>query len=221
VLLKIYGIDSLDSRIKIIDEMFSSLSKVSDYLVKAEYMKKLAEEVGFEERILWDQYNARMKRGVRPQAVIERVMKEKRYEPVEGTLVYIMLMRTELIPQLKDVLAVEEFLTPQLRNIVKKIYEFYPDEEKLKLGNLCNHLSEDEVRILTQIMSEEVQLPEDLFDKVLEDCIIRLKELRIKSYCDFLTQEIKKAQQSSDDRRVQELLKELNEIMKGRQVQNI
>ena len=213
VLLNVYGKDSLDSRIKIVNEMFSSLDKVEDYLIKADYMKKLAGNLGFEEKTLWDQFNS--KAGKRVSPLFDKdVVRQKQYASVEASLLYIMLTHMDLIPELMKVVSHQEFVTKQMQSLVERIYNLYPDTERLKLPNLLNLVTEDEARILSEIMAEDLKMEGDVFEEHLNQCIVNLKILKIKNYCKFLEREIKKAQDVCDSKKVDVLFKKLNEIKK-------
>lgn len=217
-LLKLYGKESLDSRIKVVDEMFSSLNKVGDYLRKTEHMRKLAEQTGFEERILWEQYFSGSKtREGRPRRVrfeAERMLSQKNYHPVESTLLYLMLTQTDLIPELKEILSAQEFLTPCIQKLVEKIYSHYSQKGELNLGNFLNLLPEDERMLLSEIMAQDLEFNPDVFDRFFTECVAKLKILRIERYCKFLEDEIKRAQESADLKRANVLLKELSQIKK-------
>ncbi|MDP8233571.1 MAG: DNA primase [Candidatus Saelkia tenebricola] len=213
ILLKVYGKDSLDSRIKIVNEMFSSLNKTGDYLIKADYMKKLASNLGFEEKVLWEQFNSKTQQNAKIQ-FNKNVVRQKQYASVEASLLYIMLTRVELIPELMKVVSHQEFITGAIQSLVRKIYDLYPDKERLKIGNLLNLVTDDEAGILSEIMAEDLDLHEDVFEDHLNQCIVNLKIMKIKNYCKFLEQEIKKAQDICDDTKVNVLFKELNEIKK-------
>ncbi|MDP8216115.1 MAG: DNA primase [Candidatus Kaelpia imicola] len=213
VLKSIYGVESLDSRIKIVNEMFASLEKVGNRLIRAEYIKELSTKMGFEEKILWDEFSTKSGR-IKKDAFKEEVLRQKSYSSVEASLVYIMLNNSEVIPEIKGVLEPEEFITDEIQSLVKVIYNIYPDSDKLKLANLLNVVAEEEARILAEIMAENVELSEDVFEEHLNQCIINLKIQKIKNYCNFLEQEIKKAQQDSDNKRLDILFRELNDIKK-------
>ena len=94
------------------------------------------------------------------------------------------------------------------------ILNYDPMNERLKIGNLLNLVTDDEAGILSEIMAEDLDLHEDVFEDHLNQCIVNLKIMKIKNYCKFLEQEIKKAQDICDDTKVNVLFKELNEIKK-------
>jgi len=213
-LLNIYGKDSLDARIKVVEEMFLSIDKIPNYLVRSECIKKLADKVGFEEKMVWDQYNLRGRKSSRINMAVPGPAVNKKYAPVEATLINLMITRPQLIEELKELLSPQEFITPELQKLVEKIYTIYPDCERLKVGNLLNFVSEDEANILAEIMSEDIECSPEILDNLLTDCVIRLKELRIKKYCEFLMQEIKKAQTACDNTKADELLRELNDVVR-------
>ncbi len=213
-LIKIYGKDSLDSRIKIVEEMFSSIDKIPNYLLRAEYIKRLADKVGFEEKILWQQYNLKTQKSTPTSIKISQTVREKKYNTVEATIINLMLTNPQLIEELKQVLSPQEFITSDLQRLVEKIYNIYPDCEKLKPGNLLNIVSENEAKLLAEIMSEDIEYNPEVLDNLFTDCVVRLKELRIKKYCEFLMQEIKKAQTAHDEDRMDKLLRELNKVVR-------
>jgi len=213
VLLNVYGKDSLDSRIKIVNEMFTSLDKVEDYLMKADYMRKLAGNLGFEEKTLWDQFNSKSSKSFKP-LFDKDIVRQRQYASVEASLLYIMLTHIDLIPELMKVVSHQEFVTKQMQSLVEKIYNLCPDTERLKLPNLLNLVTEDEARILSEIMADDLELEGEVFEEHLNQCIVNLKILKIRNYCKFLEQEIKKAQDICDSKKVDVLFKRLNEIKK-------
>jgi DNA primase len=213
VLKDIYGIESLDSRINIVKEMFASLEKIESHLIRAEYMYKLSVKMGFEEKVLWDEFNskaAKAGKGNFKKVVVE----EKKYKSVEASLVSIMLNNLDTIPEIKEVLTSDEFMTGEIQSLVKVIYSTYPDNDKLELANLLNTLSKEEARILAEIMADDLELSDDVFQEHLNQCIINLKIQKMKSYCNFLEEEIKKAQKNLDGEKADKLFRELNEIKK-------
>jgi len=133
---------------------------------------------------------------------------------MEASLLYIMLTHIDLIPELMKVVSHQEFVTKQIQSLVERIYDLSPDAERLKLPNLLNLVTEDEARILSEIMAEDLNMEGDVFEEHLNQCIGNLKILKIKNYCKFLEQEIKKAQDICDDKKVDVLFKKLNEIKK-------
>ncbi len=213
VLRNIYGIESLDSRISIINEMFASLKKINSHLVRAEHMKELSNKMGFEERVLWDEFNAKSGK-IKKDNFEKEVLQKKSCLPVEASLVSIMLNNSELIPEIKEVLDSDEFITDEIKSLVKIIYDIYPDNNRLKLANLLNIVSKEGAQILAEIMADDLELSEDVFQEHLNQCIVNLKIKKIESYCNFLEEEIKKAQKGSDGKKVDKLFRELNEIKK-------
>lgn len=213
-LIKIYGKDNLDARIKIVEEMFSSIDKTPNYLVRSEYIKRLGDKIGFDEKILWEQYNLKTRKKTPEKIAVSETLPVKKYSSVEATLINLMLSQPSIIEELKELVSPQEFITPELQKLVEKIYNIYPDCEKLKPGNLLNILSNEEAKLLAEVLSEDIECEPEVLDNFLTDCVIRLKELRLKKYCEFLMEEIKKAQSACDDNKVDKLLRELNEVVR-------
>ena len=176
-------------------------------------MKELSNKMGFEERVLWDEFNAKSGK-IKKDNFEKEVLQKKSCLPVEASLVSIMLNNSELIPEIKEVLDSDEFITDEIKSLVKIIYDIYPDNDRLKLANLLNIVSKEGAQILAEIMADDLELSEDVFQEHLNQCIVNLKIKKIESHCNFLEEEIKKAQKGSDGKKVDKLFRELNEIKK-------
>jgi DNA primase len=211
-LKSLYGIDDIDSRIKIAEEMLDTIEKIDNYMVKSEYIKILAKNIGFEEQVLWSQMGIRKKSNI-GSLIKNTSFRKLKYGPAEKTLTLIMIEIPESIPKIMNHLELNDIPTSEIRKIISKILQVYPNLEKLKVANFLNYLNDEEKKVLTEILAEEHELDRNILDTIIEDCIEKLQQLKLKKYREYLTQEIKKAQESNDEIKVMELITKLNEAL--------
>ncbi len=208
--------DSL-GKIKIIEEMLPTISKIENNVLKSEYIKKLSENLSVREDALWIELDKTAKQMWRwadslPAACAPLNMNVR---PAEKIIVGLILDEgNDILEEVKSRLKPEEFRSPQIVKLLTHIYEsdFHKKEEK-HLSKLINRLGDNELVSLT---TEIITHNEKIIDKerTLNDCIRRIKEDNRKERLASLQNQIKSHQSAGDEISVARLVSEYNDLIK-------
>ena len=99
--------------------------------------------------------------------------------------------------------------------IVSVMFDLVSQGKSIEPRLLLDHLGDEDV---SQIICESSFLPDDLSgqhkERVIKDCVQRLKSERVRLRRQSLHEQIKTAQASGDDERLNELMKEFHCLIK-------
>src|SRR3990167_2735544 len=220
VLASRYDAKRSSDKAKICAEMLPTIAKVTDAVLKSEYVKRLGERLQVSEAALLSE--------------LKKVKPDREYEPSEefsssaGTgsrspaamaekiIIGLMLDDPEMIPQVKENLKSEDFADEGTRKIAEEIFRSYGDGRSFKPAQLINKLAGSE---LTVLIAEATSLIDDIKDrpKNLSDCIKWIRCNNAKLRLSELQNLIKAAQMMGDEKRVTQLVSEYSGLIKCQQ----
>jgi replicative DNA helicase len=143
-------------------------------------------------------------------------MKNLNINPTEKLLIKLMLEETELIESIKERLEPADFQDERVSKIVSIMFDLIEQGKSIEPRNLINHLPEIDI---SQIICESTFLPEVSSqdkEKVVDDCIQRLKNERLKLKKQRLHDQIKQAQHLGDEESLQRLAREFQYLINKR-----
>jgi DNA primase len=214
VLASRYDARKSSDKAKICAEMLPTIAKVTDAVLKSEYIKRLGERLQVSEGALLSE--------------LKKVKPDREYEPseelsssagrspaamAEKIIIGLMLDDPEMIPQVKENLKSEDFADEGTRKIAEEIFKSYGDGRSFKPAQLINKLAESD---LTVLIAEATSLTDDIKDKPknLVDCIKWIRCNNAKSRLSELQNLIKVAQMMGDEKRVTQLVAEYSGLIK-------
>ncbi len=216
VLKSRYNVKEIEGKAKISSEMLPTISKFSNAVLKSEYLKKLADELNVNEDALLQEIG-KLKdtkpafQAIRPDA---QTKKPINVSPTEKLLIKLMLEEVELIKHVRQHLQPQDFQDKLTAKIVSTMYELSGQGKDINKGVLINHFGDDDI---LQVVCESAFMPEiteEQREKVVGDCIQRLKNEKIKSKKQHLHDQIRDAQRSGDDARLNILMQEFHLLIK-------
>jgi len=209
--------DSRDAAAKsrICAEMLPTIARATNAVLKFEYIKRLAERLQVREEALLSE--------------LKKVRPDYTYEPsaeavasgdmpsgskAEKIVIGLMLDEAEFIPEVQRHLKAEDIADENTRKIAGEIFKAYAAGKALSAAQLINRLEDDS---LSQVISEAVSLTEIITDKQknLDDCIKNIKEQNNKNKLTELRNLINVAQMMGDGKKVDQLLTELNSLLRS------
>ena len=214
VLKSRYNVKEIDSLAKVSNLMLETIAKFKNAILKSEYIKKLAEELNIKEEALLEE--------------IKKVKTEKGFSsplpasarsahsvnPTEKLLMSLMLEENSLINRIKDSLDPKDFQDERISRIVSIMFDLVGQGKEVAPQILMNHLGDD----ISELVCESVFLPpspsEAHKEKVVEDCIQRMKNEKMKLERQKLHEQIKLAQSLGDDERLSRLTEEFHTLIK-------
>ncbi|MCM8800578.1 MAG: DNA primase [Candidatus Omnitrophica bacterium] len=204
---------SIEGKTGISSEMLPTINKFKNAILKSEYIRRLAEELNVEEDALWQEIK-RIKLRSYPQVEPKIEKKPININPTERLLMRLMLEENALIEYVRNNLEPADFQDDRVSRIVAIMFELIEQGKTIEPRYLINYLNEDEV---SRIICESSFLPDVSSEKkqeILEDCIKRLKNQRLRLKRQFLHDQIKKAQDLHDEQTLKRLIQEFDQLIK-------
>ncbi|MBL7151788.1 MAG: DNA primase [Candidatus Omnitrophica bacterium] len=203
---------------RISQEMLGTINKFKDAVLRSEYIRQLAQELDIrEDALLEEAKKVRKFPGYAGANLRPNAKKELNINPAEKLLIALMLRESELIHYIRERLDPADFMDEKISKIVSLCFNFAEEGKDLSTKSLLNYFGDEG---LSQIVCESVFLPDELSqqnkEKLIEDCLCRIKEEKIKLTRQRLHEEIKRAQDSKDEQRLERLTEEFNSLLKKR-----
>lgn len=207
-LAKVYNVRSVEGRAKCADEGLAMIQRIPDLIQRDFYVKALAERLELEVSLLQN----RLGRGLRGRLRAEtedRPSFSRRSEPkAEEMVVRLMVHNPRRIAKILEEGILDEFESPSLRQIAQAVVEEYRRKGDLPLVETMAGLEETLQEKLRKIVFEEVVIEEGVQEKILEDCIQKIRERRLKKDKSELRKRIREAERERGGEVPQALLAE-------------
>lgn len=218
VLKSRYNPKEIQSRTLIAQEMLITINKINNAILKSDYIKKLSEDLGVKEEDLISEL--KKIKDYKPVRVdFEGIpAKPVNINPTEKLLIKLMVEEANILNRLKDYLEPADFQDERAAKIVSIMFDLFSQGKNISPSNLINYL--EPYQDLSGIISELTLLPEPLGgdrDKVVDDCVNRLKSKRLKMKKEHLHREIKNAQNLKDEELLKQLMHDFHRLTKDAQ----
>jgi len=214
VLLSRYDAKKASDKARICAEMLPTIAKVTDAVLKSEYIKRLGERLEVREEALFSELKKiRPDRAYEPSEELSSSAEKSSEAMAEKIIIGLMLDDAQMIPEVRDSLTVEDFAGEGTRKLAQEIFKSYGDGKSFKPAQLINRLSESE---LIGLIAEATSLIEDIKDKQrnLADCIKWIKCNNSKAKLSELQSLIKAAQMMGDEKQIAHLVAEYGRLVK-------
>jgi len=218
-----HGISNLEGRLKIVKEMLPTISKVENMVLRAEFVKQLAAKLSLSEEGMWIELRklsqpAKGRVLAKKESKGESVMMFSSIREAEATLLKLMLKEKSFIKQVKENLEEEDFLSPQVRNVVEFLYTVGNEGKPVEPSRIVHYLHDGSSnQVVTRLLMEDNFGDNyENCEEVFKDCIRKIKEDNRRKICQRLNEEIRLAQEKGNAGRVGELLNELNSLVRNK-----
>jgi DNA primase len=212
-----YDARQIQGKVKIAQGILETLSRVKNSVLKSEYLKKLSQELDIKEEALLEELKK-----IKPsldQTSLQETLPKKEFQisPTEKLLIKLMLQEKDIIGQIKNNLEPADFQNEKTARIVSIMFDLLEQGRKIEPSLLMSHLKDDDI---SQVICESVFMPDNYTlqhkERVVDDCIQRIKKEKLKLTRQRLHEEILSAQQSGDEERLQGLMEEFYHLTKKR-----
>ena len=225
LLLSKYQGHTITEKQKIIREILPTIKKFKDITTRSASVKIVAETLRLDEKALWEDFNSLGDDAYQDNVLEETdVFESKAVEhyklreiPItERMLVKLMLDEIHLVDQLRTLIEPSDFIEEKLRKIVKFIFDFFAQGKALKTNILMNYLGDEEaINIISELATLEIhECPNK--EKLISDCVQRLKRDKILYECQELYRKIQKVQEQGNQESLHKLILEYNCLIKQR-----
>lgn len=217
VLKSRFNFKEIEGKAKISSLMLETLAKLKNAVLKSEYIKKLAQELDVREDALLQEL--KKINSVKTYVDLNEALPRKvlNINPTEKLLIKLMLEEAELIDRIRKVLEPADFQDERISRIVSVMFDLATQGKNIEPHLLINYLGDGDV---SQIVCESMFMPEDLSaqdkERVVDDCIQRLKNKRLRLKRQHLHEQIKTAQNLGDEEGLHRLMEEFHYLIKKR-----
>jgi len=219
ILKRRFNINEPESKAELVKEMLLTIDKVRNAIVKAEYVKLLAQEISVREDAIWDELkklkSRRSQRLGRIDGEVETYNKQSVIEiPIaEKILLKLMMEDAKAISVVKDNLTPDDFKSPFARILVEAIFDFDKLGDSINPTRLINRLEgKVEPYVISYIVNEELEIKDR--DKNLTDCIKAIKRDRLAERLGEIQNRLSLAQKNGYEDQARSLLEEFNKLIK-------
>lgn len=194
--------------------MLETIAKFKNSILRSEYIRKLAQEMDIKEEALLEEIKKVKRDKVYPSTPVASARKKINANPTEKLLMSLMLEENSLISRIRNSLDPQDFQDERISRIVSIMFDLIDQGKQVGPKDLMNHLGDD----ISELVCESVFLPQDLSEghkeKVVDNCIQRMKHERLKSKRQSLHEQIKSAQHSGNEQRLTSLMEEFHCLIK-------
>ena len=196
-------------------EMLSLISKFNNTVAKSAYIKKLAEELSLDENSLLLELKKTGNENNRIPHKEENLPPPK--TPVtanapERMIVRLMLEEQELIEQIKEKLAPGDFQDKNISQIITKMFDLFCSGKKINTNSLINHFTGSHLsKIILEISTCEWPAVSGT-QRIIDDCVRRIKESKRKLKQQELCRQLKLAQGPGNELKLNDLLIEFQSL---------
>jgi len=203
-----------EGKAEISAQMIESIVKFKSAVLQSEYLKRLSQELDVREESLLQEMRKKKNSVPLQQQQSVTAKKPAAINPTEKLLIRLMLEENKLIERIRNSLEPADFNDERASRIVSVMFDLAGQGRRVEPRTLINHFNEEDV---SQIVCESIFL-DDIAkhdkEKLVDDCIQRMKLDKKRLRREDLHEQIKAAQHLGEEERLQELMQEFHNLIK-------
>jgi DNA primase len=215
-LMKTYDVKSVDGKVRVAKEGVALLGKIPDKIRRDFYTKALAERLDVKESFLYEMLRSSPQAPWKGGEDLRRSSMERGFPKSEEMVIRLMVHHPEVIPTISKEGVIREFESPILQKIAEALENLYQRKGRLDLPEVLANVEEDLKGRVCEFAFQESGL-EGNWEKILKDCIQKIREERIKKEKGELQKRIKEADKQQEDKGLNPLLKQKLELARKRE----
>jgi hypothetical protein len=212
--MKTTDVKSIDGKVSVAKEGVALLGKIPDKIRRDFYTKSLAERLDVKESFLYEMLRSYPKEPSKVGEDFRKSSMERSFPKSEEIVVRLMVHHPEVIPTISKEGVVKEFESPILQKIAEAIEDLYQRKGRLDLPEALANFEEDLKGRLCEFAFQESGLEGGDQGKILQDCIQKIREKRLKKEKGELLKRIKEVEKQQEEKSLVPLLKERQELAK-------
>lgn len=207
-----YNHREIEGKVKISQEMLSTIDKFKNAVLKSEYVKKLAEELNLKEEPLLQELGKI--KDLRPAAPAFVQKKPLQVNPTESLLAQLLLEENELIGRVKNNLLPEDFQDKKISKIISVMFDLIQQGKEIGPNKLANYLDDkDSLQFICE-SAFDAGIYQDNKEEVIDDCIKLIKRRNLDMKKKNLQEEIRAAEEQGDETALSRLRQEFCSLIK-------
>jgi len=216
ILRSCYNPNQIEGRVSIAQEMLVTINKFTNAILKSDYIKKLSQELEIKEEALLSELSKIKDYRSAVFGSDEANKRPIKINPTEKLLIKLMIEETNILNRLKQCLEPADFQDERSAKIVSIMFDLFSQGKNITPSNLINYLGP--YQDLCGIISELTLLPdtsEEEKEKIINDCVCRIKKQSLKNKREHLHRQIKNAQHARDEELLRRLMLEFHQLTKS------
>ena len=213
-LMKTHDIKSIDGKVKVAEEGMALINKIPNMIRKNFYTKTLAEKLDLPESLLMERLRSSPKDRIKAEEDLKKRPIERSFPKSEEMVVRLMIHHSELIPAITKEGILREFESPVLQKMAEGLEGLYQKRGRLDLTEALGCFEEDLKERLSEFAFQESDLKAGDREKILKDCIQKIRKKKLKKDEGEILKRIKEAEKQTKGKGLDDLLMERQELMK-------
>jgi len=217
LLMKRFNKDGVRGRAAIATMMLPTIARIPNEILKASFLKKISDMLSIDESALKAELRKVRTDNYAYQAFRQDSLSKRKggLKQAELLLLSVVLEEPQVISTIDEKLGIGQIQAEGIRHILGAVLEMSKRGKRVIPGNLMSHFDNDQTK---NLISEAVSIIDTIQDrdKVLADCISRIKEDNMKDDLGRLREEIRMAQESRDVAKMNVFVTKYNELLKKR-----
>ena len=209
-----YDVRSIEGKVKVAEEGIGLIKRIPDQIRRDFYIKALAERLGLQEPLLHEMVRSAPKNRLKAEKAHPIQPVEKELPKSEEMLVRLMIHSPELIPALSEEGVFRDFESPALQKIAEEMEKLYRRRGKFNLTEALGCLHEDLGGKLRELALQESVLEGGDREKILNDCVRRIREKSLKRDKTELLHKIQEAEKQEGGKELETLLMKRQELVR-------
>src|SRR4030043_319756 len=176
------------------------------------YLRTLAERLDLKESLLHEMARPSSKRRMRVEEELKRPSVEKTPPKSEEMMVRLMIHHPEWMVIISREEILQEFENPPLRKMAEHLVSLYRKKGRLDISEALGSIDEDLKGQLREFSLQESGLEGTDQEKVLRDCIQKIRKKKLKKDESDLLKRIKEAEKQKGEKGLEALLLQRQEL---------
>lgn len=217
-LMETYDVKSIDGKVKVAKEGVALIGKIPDKIRREFYIKALAERLNLQDSLLYEMLHTLPRDRTKAEEVLKKPLVRRSFPKSEEMVVRLMVHHPELIPVILEEDVLEEFESPVLQEMAITLIGLYQKKGRLDLAEALGEMEGDLKKRLCEFALEESGLEKEYRQKMLEDCIRKIRAERLRKNRVELIRRIREAEKESGGKGLEILLLKSQELAKKERV---
>jgi len=212
-LMKAYDVKSIDGKIKVAEEGMALIRKIPETIRRNFYMKALAERLDLPESLLFEMLRSSPKERSKVEEDLKKRFVDRNFPKSEEMVVRVMIHHPELIPTISEERILKEFESPLLQKMAEGLEALYQKRGRLDLTEALGLFEEGLQGRLCEFAFQESGLEGETREKILKDCIHKIRRKKLKKDEEELLKRIKEAEKQKKGEGLEILLMKRQELL--------
>lgn len=213
-LMKTHDPKSIDGKVSIAKEGMAMIRRIPEKIRKDFYVRALAERLDLKESVLYEMIRSTPAERTRPAEGLKKRPPEESLPKSEEIVVRLMVHHPELIPTISGEGILDEFESPLLKRLGQGLEGIFQKRGKLNLTEALGEVDEGLKERLCEYAFQESGAEGDQRERILKDCIEKIRRRKSKKDESDLLRRIKEAERQKGGGGLEALLMERQEMAK-------